>query len=152
MPALILQIQKVKSLEKSIEDKSFNLNNPLTTTRDKVLISFKDWIDSLILSVIKNSNVTYPYENRVGEITEIDYNNRDELYNFFTSFLDSFSLQYLNPFITSLIDTVYNWPNMIVDIVNSAYEGTLCTFSGKTKFCINYPKLKLSSSLLFYVK
>lgn len=150
MKQLILQIETIfRSSTQEYENKYFPINIPIIQTQSRVLIEFKNWIDTLILRIVPMGS-SYPYENRTDEITDIDYNNRNELYTFFTSFLDPHSLVVLDSFISTLIDTVYTWPSVFESIINSFYEETICNYSSKTKFRVNYPRLKLNSSLLFF--
>lgn len=150
MKQLILQIEtSFRSSSKEVENKYFSISTPVNVTKSQVLIEFKNWIDSLILKIVPPGS-SYPYEDRSQEITDIDYNNRDELYTFFTSFLDAHSLTVLNTFITTLIDTVYTWPHIFESTIDSFYTEAICVCSPKTKFKINYSRLKLNSSLTFF--
>lgn len=154
MGTLVLQIEIIKSTRKDIENKIFLYDDASSLNKDKALIFFKEWVDTIIELMVPTNppNITYPYQNRFEEITDIDYNNKEELYNFFTSFLDAGSLAYLKPFISSLIDTIYNWSELIENIIESFHEEKICPSYEKTKFNICYKDLKLQSSLLFFVR
>lgn len=152
MKQLILQIETIFRVSShEIENKPFNLTVSENVTRSQILIFFKNWVDSLILKIIPNSTISYPYENRTDEITDIDYNSKEELYTFFTSFLNTNSLRVLGPFIKTLTNTIYIWPSVFDYVIESFYTNKICSCSPKTKLKVNYSKLKLYSSLLFYV-